>query len=230
MCQDLIFQRVLEKKVYSKKEATRFFKTEKGAYAEHDDFIGTKVPDLKKIAKEFCKADLKCLSALLDSPYNEIRLVALFILRSQYEKALNEDKSKIIDFYLQKIKQINNWNLVDSSSYPILGSYLYNKDKKILYELAKSPHLFERRIAIVSTLFFIKKGHLDTTFNLALILFEDPHDLTHKATGWMLREAMKIDKITTLNFLSTHLKNIPKTTLRYALERLSKEEKKHLLP
>ncbi len=205
-------------------KARRFFKTSKNDYASNDRFLGIKVPDLRKIALQYKKIDLHNILVLLMSAYNEERLLALFILIHQYQSSDEVTKKLLYNFYLTHIDRINNWNLVDSSAHHIIGDYLYDKDKSILYKLASSESLWQRRISIISTLYFIRKSNLEWTFIIALYLIKDKHDLIHKAVGWMLREAGKKDESQLLSFLSNHSKQMPRTMLRYAIERLSSEK------
>lgn len=202
-----------------------FFRTGVGDYAQHDQFIGITVPTLRKIAKNFISSSLEDVSLLIHSPLNEERLLALLILVSQYQKGKADDQKVIYQFYLDHLSHINNWNLVDASAHPILGHYLWDKDRSRLSELAASDSLWERRIAMVATWYFIRKSELDWTFKIAKQLQKDPHDLIHKAVGWMLREAGKKDEAALISFLSNNVHQMPKTMVRYAMERLSKEQK-----
>jgi 3-methyladenine DNA glycosylase AlkD len=200
---------------------TSFFKTGPGEYAEHDQFIGVSVPQLRRIAKQFQNSVLSDIQELLRSTINEERLLALFILIYQYEKAYIENKKRLYQFYCDNIMHVNNWNLVDSSAYQIVGNYLYDKDREFLFELAKSDNLWKRRIAIVSTLFFIRKNDFSSTLQIAQILILDSHDLIHKAVGWMLREVGKRNKGILLAFLKEHKRVMAKVMFRYAIERLN---------
>lgn len=207
-----------------------FFKTKEGQYGEHDRFIGVTVPTLRKIAKDYCDLTMEDLSHLIASEFNEERFLALIILIDQYQKASNEDKKNLYEFYLDNIKYVNNWNLVDASAHHIIGDYLYDKDKDYLFTLAKSHDLWERRISIVATWYFIQKNVLKWTFKLAELLLKDKHDLIHKAVGWMLREAGKKDQKQLIDFLDCYTLHMPRTTLRYAIEKFSEEvRKKYIL-
>lgn len=226
------------KKVHEKLEAlidipeekrTMFFKVGKGDYAEHDQFLGVKVPTVRKLAKEFYTASFKELQGVLKSKVNEERMLALFVLVHQFEKGDDKKKKEIFDFYLKNARYVSNWNLVDLSAHLIVGSYLLNKNKEVLLDLASSSDLWERRIAIVSTWFFIRNKKLSWTFKLAKALLDDQHDLIHKASGWMLREAGKIDEDALKTFLEKHIQKMPRTTLRYAIERFSKEGKQYFM-
>lgn len=207
----------------------RFFKTGKGEYAEGDIFYGLTVPESRVIAKKFGDLSFEEIQKLLYSKIHEERAIALFILVHQFKKADEKTKKKIFDFYLASTKWINNWDLVDLSSYKIVGEYLVDKNPAILTKLAKSKNLWERRIAIVSTFAFIRQGKLKESFRLAEMLLHDPHDLMHKAVGWMLREAGKRDRVPLEVFLETHAAHMPRTMLRYAIERFSPGERKYYL-
>jgi 3-methyladenine DNA glycosylase AlkD len=201
-------------------KAKRFFKTEPGSYAAHDQFLGIPVPTLRSIAREYKNLSLQDLQILIESPFNEERLLALFILVAQYQKGDADTKAACYDFYMHNLKQVNNWNLVDSSAHLILGTHLADDDKKLLITLAKSNILWERRIAMIATWYFIRQKDLSWTFKIARILLHDSHDLMHKAVGWMLREAGKKDAAQLIAFLDQHAATMPRTMLRYAIERL----------
>ncbi len=206
----------------------RFFKTGKGQYGEGDIFLGLTVPQCRIIAREFRDISLNEIEKHLDSKFHEERLIALLILVENYEKQTIERK-KIFDFYLAHTQYINNWDLVDLSAHKIVGEFLQDKDKKLLYELAKSNYLWERRIAIISTFAFIKEGRFEDSLKLAEVLMNDKHDLIHKAVGWMLREVGKKDITILERFLDEHHKQMPRTMLRYSLERLSEEKRRHYM-
>ena len=203
-----------------------FFKTGKGQYGEGDKFIGLTVPDQRKVGKQFADLPLEETKKLLASPIHEHRLTALIILVSQYQKADEKDKEKIFKFYFKNISRINNWDLVDCSCRDIVGEHLQKKDRKILYRLAKSKNLWERRIAMVSTWAYIRKEDLKDTFAIAELLLDDTHDLIHKAVGWMLREAGKRDESALHTFLASHATVMPRTALRYAIERMPEKTRK----
>jgi len=207
----------------------KYFKTGKGEYGEGDIFLGLNSQQVKDIAKKYLGMPLIKIKELLESKIHEERICALRILVTKYENSDEEDKANIFNFYLKNTKKINNWDLVDISSPCIVGDFLSNKNKKILYELAKSDNLWERRIAIVSTLSFIKKENFEDTLKIANLLLEDSHDLIHKAVGWMLREIGKKDIETLKYFLNENYNNIPRTTLRYAIERFEEKERKKWL-
>lgn len=207
----------------------RFFKTGKGEYAEGDIFYGLTVPQSRIIAKKFFDLPFTEIPKLLHSKIHEERAIALFILVEQFDKADEKNKKKIFDFYLASTKWINNWDLVDLSSYKIVGEYLVDKDAKILTKLAKSKNLWEKRIAIVSTFAFIRRGKLKESFRLAEMLMHDKHDLMHKAVGWMLREAGKRDEVPLKVFLDTFAFTMPRTMLRYAIEKFPPRERQFYL-
>lgn len=203
----------------------KFFKTGKGDYGEGDQFLGVKVPEQRKIAKKYWKeTEQKDLETLISSPYHEVRLTSLFILVSKYEKSKTVlEKKQWVDFYLSNRKYVNNWDLVDSSAPKILGSWLYDKDRALLYDLVNSGNLWDQRIAIMSTFYFIRKGDFEDTLKISEILLSHKHDLIHKAVGWMLREVGKRDYDTEFDFLEKHHKNMPRTMLRYAIEKFDPE-------
>lgn len=207
----------------------KFFKTEKGEYAEGDLFIGVTVPEQRVIAKQFKDLPYSELKKMLADPYHEVRLVALLILTHRYEKADERGKKEAVDFYLSHLKGVNNWDLVDLSSYKILGDWLLKRDRKILYKYAKSTNLWERRIAMVSTFAFIRQGDLGDVFSIAELLLSDTHDLMHKAVGWMLREAGKRDVNALQFFLEKHRARMPRTMLRYAIERFPEQKRQQYL-
>ncbi|MFA6050788.1 MAG: DNA alkylation repair protein [Candidatus Paceibacterota bacterium] len=196
-----------------------FFKTGKGEYAEGDVFLGLTVPESRLIAKEFGELNFEEIEKLLASSFHEARLIALLILVSQFKKGDQKKQKDIFNFYLAHTEDINNWDLVDTSAPQIVGGYLLKKDRKILYKLAKSKNIWERRIAIVSTYSFIRNGGFDDTLALSLVLMKDKHDLIHKAVGWMLREVGKKNEKVLSAFLDTHCLALPRTALRYSIER-----------
>lgn len=202
-----------------------YFKTSPGDYAEHDRFMGITVPVLRKIAKRFMTISLEELGFLIQSQTNEERLLTLIILAAKYKAGALAQKEEIYQFYRTNMRHINNWNLVDSSAHLIIGAHLFERDRDVLEELAASQNLWERRIAIVSTWYFIRQSDLEWTFKIAKLLLNDSHDLIHKAVGWMLREAGKKDEARLISFLCDHAHQMPKTMLRYAIERLSKEQR-----
>ncbi len=207
----------------------RFFRTGKGEYAEGDVFLGLTVPQIRIIAKTFNTLGLKHVERLLKNKHHEFRLTAIFILVSQYQQGDEKQKKLIVDFYKKHFAWVNNWDLVDSSAHKILGDWLLERDKKELYHYARSKHLWTRRIAIIATASFIAKGKLTDTFALSEILLHDDHDLIHKAVGWMLREAGKKDVIQLEAFLQKHYKAMPRTMLRYAIEKFPEQRRQMYL-
>ncbi|MDR2138319.1 MAG: DNA alkylation repair protein [Tannerella sp.] len=207
----------------------RFFKTGPGQYGEGDCFLGIVVPVTRRIAKTHIQTPLQEIKKLLQNPYHEIRLCALLILTERNKKATEKERETIYHFYLQHTNCINNWDLVDLTSPEIVGKYLLNKDHKILYELAGKPHLWEQRIAVVSTLTFIRHGEFVDTFALTEKLITHPHDLIHKACGWMLREVGKQDKNALTCFLENFVHHLPRTALRYAIEHYSPEKRRYFM-
>lgn len=205
---------------------SRFFKTGKGQYGEGDIFWGIKVPVQREIAKKFKEATLIDIQALLNSKVHEHRMTGMFILIEKYKKA--ENKKEIYEFYLKNTKNINNWDLVDLTAPNIVGAFLLEnkKERKILYSLVKSKDLWERRIAILSTFTLLRNKEYEDILKLSEILLKDEHDLIHKAVGWMLRELGKRDKKTEVVFLEKHYKTMPRTMLRYAIEKFNLSEKK----
>lgn len=203
-----------------------FFKTGKGQYGEGDKFIGTIVPDIRKIAKANKTLHKSEIEKLLANKYHECRMCALLILIEHFKKAKEDSKKEIVDFYLSNTHRINNWDLVDLSCRDILGMYLIDKkDRSILYKLAQSKLLWDQRIAIISTYPLIKRNDFIDIINLSELLIEHKHDLMHKAMGWMLREAGKQEKKTLISFLDKHYKTMPRTMLRYSIEKLTPEER-----
>ena len=208
---------------------TAWYKTGPGEYAEHDQFIGVPWPALRKIEKEFQGLTLVEIETFLISPINEERLLALFILINQYQKADDYFKIEIYEFYSSHLRFVNNWNLVDASAHLIIGAHLLNADKSPLLGLARSNVMWERRVAIVATWAFIRENNLNWTFKVASILLHDSHELIHKAVGWMLREAGKRQQDTLILFLDKHAAQMPRTMLRYAIEKFSTHERRKFL-
>lgn len=207
----------------------KYFKTRKGEYGEGDRFVGIRVPDLRKIARQYIGVGFNDLKRLLDSPIHEFRLAALEILVAQYERANETQRTKIVDFYLSNTARMNNWDLVDAAAPYILGEHLKTRSRRLLSDLARSENLWERRIAIVATLALIRAGEVHQTYRIARMLLADEHDLIHKAVGWALRESEKISRKALLAFLRQHYDRIPRTALRYAIERFPAERRKKLL-
>ena len=198
----------------------RFFKTGAGEYGEGDVFIGIKVPPLRKLAAEFQDTPLKSLRRLLKSEIHEERTLALMILVRQFARADENVRERIYDFYVAHTSFINNWDLVDGSAPYIVGPFLWKRDRCPLYVLAKSTSIWERRIAILSTFYFIRQNDFVDALKISELLLADEHDLIHKAVGWMLREVGKRDERALTGFLDEHAAAMPRTMLRYSLERL----------
>lgn len=207
----------------------RFFKTGPGQYGENDTFYGIRVPDIRSIAESFYTMSLKEVETLLHSPIHEARLLSLLILVYQFEQGDKKIQDTLFRFYKEHARQINNWDLVDLSAPKIVGTYLLYRSRAILFRLAKSPNLWERRISIVATLSFISKSDLHDTFAISASLLADQEDLIHKACGWMLREAGKKDVKQLERFLATHIQDMPRTMLRYAIEKFPETKRKAYL-
>jgi 3-methyladenine DNA glycosylase AlkD len=204
----------------------RFFKSGPGQYGEGDLFLGITVPTTRRLVKQFLGLPLDQVEVLLDSEYHEHRFVALLILVAQYPKS----PEQIADFYLAAVRRgrVNNWDLVDTSAEFILGEYLYERPRDILLELAASESVWERRVAIISTFGFIKRGDASTTLEIATLLLPDKHDLIRKAVGWMLREVGKrVDPAQLVAYLDANAGRMSRTTLSYATEHLTKEQRLH---
>jgi 3-methyladenine DNA glycosylase AlkD len=206
-----------------------FFKTGKGEYGEGDVFAGLKVPTQRKLAGEFRDLSLTDLKILLNSPVHEERLISLFILVDKYERGDDQEKKVIFSFYLKNRKGINNWDLVDLSAPKIIGKHLLNKNNSLLFKFAVSKNLWERRIAVLSTYEFIRNSDFQTTLKIAELLLEDEHELIHKAVGWMLREIGKRDLQAEEKFLKIHYNKMPRTMLRYAIEKFPETKRKKYL-
>ena len=211
------------------KKLSSFFKTGKGQYGEGDMFLGIPVPEQRKVAKRYIGLPLPALQELLGSKIHEHRLTALLILVSKYQKSNNAGKMKIFNFYLKNIRYVNNWDLVDLSAPKIAGNYLFSKDRSILFKLAKSENLWERRIAILSTFEFIKNNDFEDALSISILLLNDDQDLIHKAVGWMLREIGKRDQQLEEKFLKIYYRKMPRTMLRYAIEKFDEKKRKFYL-
>ncbi|MDA8138810.1 MAG: DNA alkylation repair protein [Desulfobacteraceae bacterium] len=207
----------------------RFFKTGPGQYGHGDRFLGIKVPQLRQLAKQHLDLDLNQAAKLLTTKIHEQRLVALLILTYQYPRLERAAQEAIYRFYLAHTTWINNWDLVDLSAPKIVGAHLLDADKAVLCDLAKSQSLWERRIAIIATMYFIYHGHFTDTLQLSSILLLDAHDLIHKAVGWMLREVGKRDQKVLEEFLLDNYRRMPRTMLRYAIERLPEPRRQQYL-
>ena len=207
----------------------RFFKTGPGEYGEGDVFIGVRVPDLRKLAKKYQDITIKEVVQLLSSMIHEERFFALLILISKYSKGNEAVKKRIYELYLHNMQFINSWDLVDGSAQHIVGAFLMDKSKEPIYRLAKSDNLWERRIAILSTFHFIKHDKYAETLKISKILLSDEQDLIHKAVGWMLREIGKRHMLTEEIFLKKHYKKMPRTMLRYAIEKFPESKRQKYL-
>lgn len=206
-----------------------FFKTGKGQYGEGDRFIGIRVPELRRLAQRYRHLPLQDIRKLLASPIHEHRFTALEILVAQYEAGDADSKQAIFDFYLQNTQRVNNWDLVDTSAPYIIGEHLLTRPRGQLKRLAKSANVWERRMAVVATLALIRNGELEDTFRIAALLLNDRHDLIHKAVGWMLRETGKLSMAELVQFLQENYARMPRTALRYAIERLPETRRKRIL-
>lgn len=207
----------------------RFFKTGKGEYGEGDIFLGLRVGETRTIAKQFFDASFSDIQMLFNSKIHEERLCALLILVQQFEKTEKKEQKKIADFYLKNTRKVNNWDLVDLSSHKILGEYLADKNKEVLFELAKSDNLWEKRISVISTFAFIKRNSFNESLKISEILLNDKHDLIQKAVGWMLREIGNRNLKTEEKFLKKHYKKMPRTMLGYAIEKFPEKKRKAYL-
>ncbi|MDA9951687.1 DNA alkylation repair protein [Oligoflexaceae bacterium] len=220
-------------KLASKKTAERsayFFKTEKGQYGHGDVFIGVKSPDLRALAKNSLTESVSSIRKLVQSKIHEERMLGLMILVYQYKKTKDDaEKNRIYKLYVSVFKNINNWDLVDCSCPHIVGPHLLSSDRSELYEWARSDHLWTKRIAIVSNWWFIRQGDLRDVFKISRILLTDEHDLIHKAVGWMLREAGKKDVKKLEAFIKVNYHQMPRTMLRYAIEKFPETKRKRFL-
>lgn len=209
------------------KFADRFFKTGKGQYGEGDHFLGIMVPETRKVAKKYKNLSLPEIETLLGNKFHEIRLCALLILVQKF----SENPEKIYKFYLKNLAKINNWDLVDSSADKIIGAYLYSNpsQKPVIHKLVKSKNIWEKRISIISTFYFIRKNEFDDALKISELLLHDSHDLIHKAVGWMLREIGKRDIATEEAFLKKFASKMPRTMLRYAIERFPEAKRQSYL-
>jgi 3-methyladenine DNA glycosylase AlkD len=211
------------------KNLQRFFKTGKGQYGEGDIFLGLRVPQIRLIAKKyFREVDFQTVQKLVESKYHEFRMCGLIILTYKYEK-FPDQRKEIYNFYLHNTRYINNWDLVDVTTPRIVGAYLLDNDREILYKLAKSKDLWEKRISILATFMFIRENDFKDSLNISEILLHDSHDLVHKAVGWMLREIGKKDQSVEEQFLEKYYRVMPRTMLRYAIEKFSDEKRKYYM-
>ena len=207
----------------------KFFKAGKGEYGEGDRFLGVTVPNIRAIAKLHKDVSIEEIRELIQSEWHEVRLCALIIMVEKSKKKDEALRKELFNLYLSQTKRINNWDLVDLSCRFIIGEYLLDKSRDILYHLAQSPLLWDNRIAIVSTYAFIRKGQLEDTYALSDLMMQHPHDLMHKAIGWMLREAGKRNPERLYDYVMRHRADMPRTMLRYAIEKFSPEERSILM-
>lgn len=207
----------------------RFFKTGKGQYGEGDVFLGIMVPQQRQVANKYKDLSLEDLRKFLSSKIHEYRLTALFILINKYKMGEEQQKKNIFNLYLANTKHINNWDLIDLSAPNIVGDYLIGRDRKILYKLARSGNLWHKRIATLACFRFIRDNDFIDALQVSQILLKDEHDLIHKAVGWMLREIGKRNKSVEINFLNKYYKIMPRTMLRYAIEKLPEAKRKKYL-
>lgn len=211
------------------KTYARFFKTGPGDYGERDKFIGLTVPEVRKLAKEFQILPFEEIEKCLQSPIHEERLCALFILVLLYKQGTASEKKEAYNFYVKNLQHVNNWDLIDVTCEHVIGAHLELRDKKPLYRWAKSKNLWERRIAIISTFHYIKKNDFDETLKIARMLVQDKHDLIQKAVGWMLREVGKRSLIIQEEFMKEYYSIMPRTMLRYAIERFPEAKRQAYL-
>ncbi|MBU0527599.1 DNA alkylation repair protein [Candidatus Micrarchaeota archaeon] len=211
------------------KQLSRYFKTGRGEYGEGDVFLGLQVPEIRKIAKNYTGLNFKDLEKLLANEIHEYRLAALLILVDRFKRADRKEQKEIYEFYLKNTDGIDNWDLVDLSAHEIVGKYLLDKKPDILYELAQSKNMWERRIAVVATYTFIRSNRFEENLKIAKMLLYDEEDLIHKAVGWMLREIGKRNQDTEERFLKRYYKKMPRTMLRYAIEKFDKTKRKYYM-
>jgi 3-methyladenine DNA glycosylase AlkD len=207
----------------------RFFRTAPGEYGAGDKFLGIRVPVTRKVAREFRGLSLDDTLALLHDPWHEARLLSLVMLVDAYRHGTADERETIFRAYVKNASHVNNWDLVDSSAPQIVGAHLATRRRGLLDRLARSENLWERRIAIIATHHFIRNGEFDDTIRIAKRLLDDEHDLIHKAVGWMLREVGKRDLRTLETFLEEHAHEMPRTMLRYAIERMTPAQRKRFM-
>lgn len=226
-------QKELEKYINPEKALflPKFMQAFPGGYGEGDRFLGVVVPHQRQVARKFAKIiSLAEIETLLQEEYHEYRLTALFLLIHKYQKAKDEaTQQEIVDLYLRNLAHINNWDLVDSSADKILGPYLFDQDKSLLYELVRTEDLWKQRVAMMTTFYFIKQREYADALKMAMILLHHPHDLIHKAVGWMLREIGNRDFEVEYQFLKEHYHGMPRTMLRYAIEKFEEELRQRFL-
>lgn len=210
---------------------SRFFKTGSGQYGEGDQFLGITMPEIRSVVAKYSTLSLHDWEKLLHSPFHEFRMAALIGLMKRFQKSKKDEavQQAIFEIYLSNLDFINNWDLVDVTCRDIVGAYLLHKDRSILYQLAERSHLWAQRVAIVSTWYFITRNQFSDTIRISELLLSHKHDLIHKAVGWMLREIGKRDELVLEEFLDTHVKQMPRTALRYAIERFPESKRKYYL-
>ena len=207
----------------------RFFKTGPGQYGEGDIFLGIRVPVLRRVAREYRELDLDQVEELLQSSLHEHRQIALFILVDQFKRGVRSHRHKVHALYSRNIVHVNNWDLVDPSAEHIVGAWLNDQSRSLLYRMARAQSLWERRIAVMATFHYIKQGHFTDTLRICQLLLNDREDLIHKASGWMLREVAKRDPATAEAFLGAHYHAMPRTMLRYAIEKFPEDKRQAYL-
>ena len=207
----------------------KFFKAEKGGYGYGDRFLGIRVPQIREAVRKFKNFSIEGTEKLLNSEFHEIRLFALLFMVSKFQKSGSKEKEEIYKIYMSNTRFINNWDLVDSSAPYIPGEYLFSRDRSVLYKLAESADLWERRISVISTFYFIKNNQFEDTLRITELLIHDTEDLIHKAAGWMLREIGKRDISAEKKFLDKFAGIMPRTMLRYSIEKFSREERSKYL-
>lgn len=210
---------------------SRFFKTGKGQYGEGDQFLGLTMPEIRTVVVKYSFLTINDWQQLLHSPFHEFRMAALIGLMKRFQKSKKDEATQqaIFEIYINNLDFINNWDLVDVTCRDIVGAYLLLKDRSILYELARRSHLWAQRVAIVSTWYFINRNQFSDTVRISELLLCHKHDLIHKAVGWMLREIGKRDELVLEEFLNTYVKQMPRTALRYAIERFPESKRKYYL-
>ncbi len=209
---------------------SRFFKTAKGQYGEGDLFLGVTVPEQRTIARQFRDANFPVIRELIASPWHEVRLTGLLILLEQFTKNKQEEfRQSCVDLYLDSLPYINNWDLVDLTCYKLLGVWLNNRQRDLLYQLAHSSNLWEQRISIVTCMHFVRQRDFRDCLAISGLLLDHPHDLIHKAVGWLLREIGKKDRQVLTDFLKPRYSQMPRTMLRYAIEHFPENERKKYL-
>ena len=213
------------------KKIQRYFKSSDGQYGEGDEFMGVRMGQVFALAKEFIEMPPNEIEKLLESPIHEVRVGAVSIMdwQARSKKTPNERRKELYDLYMKRHDRINNWDLVDRSCIYVVGGYLFDKPRNILYKLARSKNTWERRTAMVSTAYFIRQGEVDDAFKIAEMLLNDKDDLIHKATGWMLRFAGDKDRQKLLGFLDKYAATMPRVALRNAIEHFDKEQRSHYL-